>query len=103
MDDSTVKLSRYELSRKEPICKVHVKSFSGAKVMTKKDYIKPTLREMTTHIILHVRTNDVPTKKASEQIAENIVNLDIKFKKVCEASISGLQQGMINTRRKQQM
>ena len=104
MDDSTVKHVRgYELSRKVPICKVHVKSFSGAKVMSMEDYIKATLREMTTHIILHVRMNDVPTKKASEQIAENIVNLDIKFKKVCEASISGLQQGMINTRRKQQM
>ena len=91
MRNSTVKHVRgYELSRKVPNCKVHVKSFSRAKVMTMEDYVKTTLREMNTHFILHVRTNDVPTKKASEQTAENIVNLDIKFKKVCDVSISGI-------------
>ena len=35
---------------------------------------------MATHIILHVGTNDVPNKKAPEQMAENIVNLAIKLK-----------------------
>ena len=54
------------------------------------DYVKPTLREIPTHIILHVGTNDVPTKKASEQIAENIVNLAIKLKRNCYVSLSGI-------------
>ena len=91
MADSTVKHVRgYELSRKVENCKVYVKSFSSAKVMYMEDYVKPTLREMPTHIILHVGTNDVPTKKAPEQIAENIVNFAIKLKRNCDISISGI-------------
>ena len=67
MGDSTVKHVRgYELSRKVENCKVYVKSFSGAKVMCMEDYLKPTLREMPTHILLHVGTNGVPAKKALE-------------------------------------
>ena len=67
MRDSTAKHVRgYELSRKVENCKVYVKSFSGAKVMCMEDYVKPTLREMPTHIIFHVGTNDVPTKKSPE-------------------------------------
>ena len=92
-------LRRYELSRN---CKVYVKSFSGAKVMCMEDYVKPTLREMYTHIILHVETNDVPTKKAPEQIAENIANLAVKLKRNCD-QYQASQQGVINTRTKQQM
>ena len=91
MVDSIVKhLRGYELSRKVENCKVYVKSFSGAKVMCIEDYVKPTLREMPTHIILHVETNDVPTKKAPEQIVENIANLVIKLKRNCDVSISGI-------------
>ena len=55
-----------------------------------KDHVKPRLREMPTHIILHVGTNDVPTKKAPEQIAENIANLAIKLKRNCAVSISSI-------------
>ena len=58
--------------------------------MCMEDYVKPTLREMPTHIILHAGTNDVPTKKAPEQIAENIVNLAIKLKRNCDISISSI-------------
>ena len=54
------------------------------------DYVKPTLGQMPTHIILHVRTNDEPTKKALEQIVENIVTLAIKLKRNCDVSISGI-------------
>ena len=56
----------YKLSRKVENCEVYVKSFSGAKVMCMEDYVKPTLTEMPTHIIFHVGTNDVPTKKSPE-------------------------------------
>ena len=67
MGDSIVKHVRdYKLSRKVENCEVYVKSFSGAKVMCMEDYVKPTLREMPTHIIFHVGTNDVPTKKSPE-------------------------------------
>ena len=58
--------------------------------MCMEDYVKPTLREMPTHIILHAGTNDVPTKKAPEQIAENIFNLAIKLKRNCDVSISSI-------------
>ena len=74
----------YELSRKVENCKVYFTSFSGAKVMCMEGYVKPTLREIPTHIILHVGTNDVPTKKAPEQRAENIVNFAIKLKRNCD-------------------
>ena len=91
MRDSTAKHVRgYVLSRKVENCKVYVKSFSGAKVMCMEHYVKPTLREMPTHIILHIGTNDVPTKKAPEQIAENIANLAIKLKRNCDVSISSI-------------
>ena len=33
------------------------------------------------HLILDVGTNDIPTKKAPDKIAENIVNLSIKHKR----------------------
>ena len=91
MGDSIVKHVRgYELSRKVENCKVYVKSFSGAKVMCMEDYVKPTLREMPNHIILHVRMNDVPTKKAAEQIVENIANLAVKLKRNFDVSISSI-------------
>ena len=91
MGDSIVKHVRgYELSRKVENCKVYVKNFSGAKVMCMEDYVKPTLKEMPTHIILHVGRNEVPTKKAPEQIAKNIANLAIKLKRNCDVSISSI-------------
>ena len=45
------------------------------------DYVKPTVREMPSHFMLDVGTNEVPTKKAPDKIAENIVNLAIKLKR----------------------
>ena len=71
--------------------------------MCMEDCVKPTLREIPAHIILHVGMNDVPTKKAPEQIAENIVNLAIKLKRKCMSQYQASRQGMINTRGKQQM
>ena len=45
---------------------------------------------MSTHIILYVGTNDVPTKRAPEQMAENIVYSAIKLKRNCDVSILGI-------------
>ena len=58
--------------------------------MCMEDYVKPTMREMPTHIILHVGMNDVPTKKVNEQIANNTVNSAMKFKRKCDISISAI-------------
>ena len=91
MGDSIVKHVRgYKLSHKEEICKGYVNSFSGAKFMRMENYVKPTMREMPTHIILHVGTNGVPTEKAPEQKTENIANLAIKLKRNCDVSLSSI-------------
>ena len=91
MGDSIVKHVRgYKLSHKVENCKVYVNSFSGAKVMCMENYVKPTLREMPTHIILHVGTNGEKTKKAPEQKTENIANLAIKLKRNSDVSISSI-------------
>ena len=58
--------------------------------MCMEDYVQPTLKGKPTHIILHVGMNDVPTKKDSGQVVENTVNLEIKLKRNCEVSISGI-------------
>ena len=52
------------------------------------NYVQPTLREIHTHMILHVVTNDVPTKIDPDQISKNIVNVAIKLKRNYDASIS---------------
>ena len=45
---------------------------------------------MLIHIIMHIGTNDIPTKKAAEQMTDNIANLAIKLKRNCDVSISGI-------------
>ena len=42
------------------------------------DYIQPTHREMSSHVILHVSTNDVTAKQDSEQVSESIINFAVK-------------------------
>ena len=71
-------------------CKCFVKSFSGAKVRCMENYIQPKLRETPSHVILHVRTNDVTAKQDPQQIAKSIINLAVKIKKNCDASISSI-------------
>ena len=89
--DTIVKqVKDHKLWRKVENCKYFVKSFLGANVMCMEDYERPTLKEMPTHIILHIVTNYVSTKKDPDQIAENIVNLAIKLKRNCHVSISGM-------------
>ena len=54
------------------------------------DYVQPTLRELSSHIILNDGTNVEPTKKGPDQFVENIVNLAIKLKRNCDVSISSI-------------
>ena len=39
------------------------------------DYLKPTLRENPSQIIVHVGTNDLASNKRPEQIVESIIGL----------------------------
>ena len=56
--------------------KVYVRQFSGSKVSCMKDYVKPSIRQNNPdHIIFHVGTNDVPSKKTSQVIAQSTVDL----------------------------
>ena len=56
--------------------------------MCLEDYVQPALREIATQIIFHVGTNDVLTKKDSDHIFGNIINLAIKLNKNCDVSMS---------------
>ena len=62
----------YELSERVENCGVFVEKFSNAKVRCMEDYIEPALREMPSHVILHVDTNDVTTKQEAQQIVSLI-------------------------------
>ena len=52
---------------------VFVKSFPGAKLRRIEGYVQPTLREMSSHVILNVGTNAVTTKQDPQQIAERVL------------------------------
>ena len=47
-----------------------IKSFSGATTRDMKDYIKPVQRRNPEKVILHIGTNDIPTKEASVILGE---------------------------------
>ena len=55
--------------------KVYVRQFSGSKVSCTKDYVKPSIRENNPGHIFHVGTNNVPSKKTPQVIAQSIVDL----------------------------
>ena len=55
-------------------------SFSGATVQCKAEYVKPSLRDKPSHLILHVGTNDLNTSKTAESIATSIVEQAITVK-----------------------
>ena len=55
-------------------------SFSGATVQCKAEYVKPSLRDKPSHLILHVGTNDLNTSKTAESIATSIVEQAITIK-----------------------
>ena len=56
--------------------KVFVRSFSGAKKTSMRNYIKPYLTENSPeHIVLHVGTNDLPSVKSVDSIARSIITL----------------------------
>ena len=52
-----------------------MRQFSGSKVSCMKDYVKPPIRENNLDHIFHVGTNDVPSEKTPQVIAQSIVGL----------------------------
>ena len=55
------------------------------------DHAKLTTRTDPDHIIVHVGTNDLPTRKTPDEIAKNIVQLTSALKtKSCDVSIASI-------------
>ena len=82
MGDRTVKhLNGWEMSKKfNANYKVFVKTFSGAKTTCMHDHVKPSVRRISVHFILHVGTNDLSSDKSPEEIARSITILATSIK-----------------------
>ena len=80
--DSMVKhLNGWEMSKKlNGYCNVFVKTFSGAKIACMHNYVKPSVRSSSDHLILHVGTNDLLPNKSSEELARSITDLATSIK-----------------------
>ena len=64
LGDTIVKsITGYDFSHSLENCKVHMNSFPGAMLKCMQDYVRPPLRENPHHLIIHVGTNDISTKK----------------------------------------
>ena len=78
LGDSMVKhIYGWEMNKKlNKKHKAFVRSFSGAKTTSMRDYIKPCLKENSLeHFVLHVKTNDLPSVKPADSIARSIITL----------------------------
>ena len=54
-------------------------------------YVKPTLRENSDQIIVHVGPNDLASNKLTEEIAESIIGVATFLKlDTCDVLISGI-------------
>ena len=68
-----------------------MKTFSGATVSYMEDYMKPSLRNLPDHFILHVVTNDLSSEKSSTEIAKSIINLACRLKSaIHDVSVSAV-------------
>ena len=77
LGDSMIKHTKgWEMSSK--ICHKHniyIRSFSGAKVRSMKDYVKPCVRgENPDHIIIHVGTTDLNSEINPERVAKSVID-----------------------------
>ena len=55
--------------------KIYVRPFLPASVQSMFDYVKPSMRENPNHVIIHAATNDIPSDKKSESIAQDMIHL----------------------------
>ena len=90
--DSIIKnVNGYEVSGKTGHCRVYIRPSLGAKVTCMEDHIKLVLRDKPDHIIFYIGTNDIPSNKNSEDIANSIIELVLSEKsESCDASISNI-------------
>ena len=90
--DSIIKhVKSYSLSKSLDNCKVYLKDFPGARVRCMQDYVRPTIKEIPDHIILHVGTNDLTTNIPTEKVAESIIDLASSLKSnSCSVAISNI-------------
>ena len=63
----------YELLNQVDKGKIYIKPYSGSKIRCMEDHAKATSGTDPDHIILHVGTNDLPTRKNLDEIAKSIV------------------------------
>ena len=54
--------------------------FSGVTVQGMADYVKPSLRDKPSHLILHIQPNDLKSCKTAESIVTSIVEQAITIK-----------------------
>ena len=85
-------LNRWEIFRKlNAICKVLVKSFSGAKTTCINDYVQTLERTNQNNFIFHFGTNDLSSDKSLAEIARSIIDLATSSKnKKRDVSISSI-------------
>ena len=57
-----------------------VKHFPGVKIEDMKYYVKPTKEKQLAQIIIHVGTNDLPSNKNRNEIANEIVEFTSSIK-----------------------
>lgn len=70
--------------------KVIVKPFSGAKIDAMNHHVIPSLNQKPNRVILHVGTNDIPSKKTHHQICNDILSLALKMSDKTNVIISGI-------------
>ena len=93
LGDSMIKHTNgWEIARKlKANCKVYAKAFPGATTQCMMDYMKPSIRAKSDHIILHVGTNDLQSNATPSEIAEKVTSLAWEMKSnKCDASISAI-------------
>ena len=70
---------------------VYVKSYGGAKVNDMKYHTVPSMEYNPSHVILHVGTNEIGTKKTARKIAQDIIDVcDLMKTQENAISVSGL-------------
>ena len=58
-------------------CKIFVKKFLEATTTCMEDYMKPFLRMISDHFVLHIGTNDLVSSNSSQDITNSIINLHV--------------------------
>ena len=82
LGDSIIKHTNgWEIAKKlKAECKVFVRNFPEAITHCMADYIKPSIRAQSNHVILHVGTNDLNLNRSPEEIAKVITDLASELK-----------------------